>query len=215
MKIVSHHFLRRFNPDVITAPTAFVPLSASLVCHSYLVFEIGAGRGKHAHLYAHVHPDHHIIALERTKNKASDLVKNPPPNLTAIHADAIFWSVYALPPHCLSKVYILYPNPEPHNSNQRFVNMPYFEFLLSRIKAGGQIIIASNIISYIDEACQKLSDVWCLPFDKRLIENTSARTHFEIKYLARGEMCQEVIITKPNNYITHFDDYDKTNNNDQ
>lgn len=204
-----HQFPRRFKPNVIKPPKDFVAINSRIWTHPNLVFEIGAGRGKHAHLYAKAHPDHHIIAIERTKNKAQDLLKNPLPNLTAIHADAIFWSVHALPPACLSKVYILYPNPELANTNQRFVNMPYFEFLISRVKVGGQIIIASNIDEYIDEACQKLTDVWRLPFARRIIETTSARTHFEIKYLARGETCQEIIITKPEYYPTAFDGFDK------
>ncbi len=30
-------------------------------------------------------------------------------------------------------------------------------------------------------------------------------THFEIKYLERGELCQQLIITKPEGYRTRFD----------
>lgn len=207
----THAFTRRFDPTAIRPPSDFCPLDRDIVCHRHLVLEIGAGRGKHAKSYAKMHPNHHLIALERTKNKAQDLLLHALPNLTTIHADAIFWSVYALPPACLSAVYILYPNPEPANTNQRFVNMPYFEFLLSRLKAGGQLILASNIASYIDEACQKLETVWHLPFMIRLIEPSSDRTHFEIKYLARGETCQEIIATKPDGYKTAFDDFDLSN----
>ncbi|MFV5407223.1 SAM-dependent methyltransferase, partial [Acinetobacter sp. 228] len=36
---------------------------------------------------------------------------------------------------------------------------------------------------------------------------TSARTHFEIKYLERGELCQQLIMTKPEGYKTRFDDF--------
>ncbi len=32
------------------------------------------------------------------------------------------------------------------------VNMPFFEFLLSRLKTGGTITLASNIPAYIEEA---------------------------------------------------------------
>lgn len=203
-----HTFARRFDTTAIRPPKNFVALDNQIIKHAHLVLEIGAGRGKHAHTYVKMHPEHHLIAIERTTTKAQDLLAHNFANLTALHADAIFWSVYALPPACLSAVYILYPNPEPANTNQRFVNMPYFEFLLSRLKAGGQLILASNIGDYIDEACQKLTEVWRLPFDKCMIEPTSARTHFEIKYLARGEICQELTITKPEYYPTAFDDFD-------
>ena len=41
---------------------------------------------------------------------------------------------------------------------------------------------------------------------KRKIAQTSARTHFEIKYLERGELCQ-LIMTKPEGYKTRFDEF--------
>ena len=85
--------------------------------------------------------------------------------------------------------------------------MPFFEFLLSRLAAGGSITLASNIPDYIDEAQQQLIDVWKLPFIKEVIPADSARTHFEIKYLERGELCQQLIITKPEGYSTRFDDF--------
>ena len=42
---------------------------------------------------------------------------------------------------------------------------------------------------------------------KEVIPATSARTHFEVKYLERGELCQQLIISKPEGYITRFDDF--------
>lgn len=42
---------------------------------------------------------------------------------------------------------------------------------------------------------------------KRKIAQTSARTHFEIKYLERGELCQQLIMTKPEGYNTRFDEF--------
>jgi len=85
--------------------------------------------------------------------------------------------------------------------------MPFFEFLLSRLKTGGQITLASNIPDYIEEAQQQLIEVWKLPFVKEVIPADSARTHFEIKYLERGELCQQLIITKPEGCTTRFDDF--------
>jgi hypothetical protein len=79
--------------------------------------------------------------------------------------------------------------------------------LLSRLQPGGQITLASNIPEYIEEAQQQLIDVWKLPFVKEKIAASSARTHFEVKYLERGELCQQLIITKPIDYTTRFDDF--------
>ncbi|WP_217271184.1 hypothetical protein, partial [Lactobacillus helveticus] len=58
-------------------------------------------------------------------------------NLQTVHADALPWIVHALYPQQVEQFFILYPNPEPHNPAQRWVNMPFFEFLLSRLKTGG------------------------------------------------------------------------------
>lgn len=211
---LSHNFTRPFAPKHLTKPRTFVDINDILANNQTLCLEIGAGRGRHAAAFATAHPNAHLIAIERTKHKFLALQKLAQSeglaNLTCIHADAIPWAVYALPPNSLSSVYILYPNPEPHNKNQRFVNMPFFEFLLSRMKQGAVIYLASNIKDYIDEAKDTLTDIWRLPFTCTSIDKTSKRTHFEIKYLARGEACFELAITKPVGYKTRFDDYDNT-----
>ena len=85
--------------------------------------------------------------------------------------------------------------------------MPFFEFLISRLQTGGTITLASNIPEYIEEAEQQLLNVWKLPYQKEKIAQTSARTHFEIKYLERGELCQQLIMTKPEGYQTRFDEF--------
>lgn len=77
---------------------------------------------------------------------------------------------------------------------------------MSRLKAGATITLASNLDEYINEAQQLLDEMWLLPYERFDVDINSARTHFEIKYLARGEKCQELIILKPNYYQTRFDD---------
>lgn len=213
--IPSHRFDRLFDAKFLHAPKTvqnqdIQSISQALDSKTPLFLEIGAGKGKHAMLFASSNTDKHLIAIERTREKFNAFQKQAAlgelNNLTFVHADAIAFCVHFIAPNSLDGVFILYPNPEPHNKNQRWLNMPFFEFLLSRLKAGGFVIIASNIESYMDEACQLLDEVWQLPYTKRAIDSTSARTHFEIKYLARGELCQEIILTKPACYQTRFDD---------
>lgn len=84
--------------------------------------------------------------------------------------------------------------------------MPFFEFLLSRLAPNASITLASNIPEYITEAEQQLKTVWKLPYRLETIAADSARTHFEVKYLARNEPCQQLIISKPADYSTRFDD---------
>ena len=198
--------IRQFQAQRMRAPRDFQPIDSTPIC-----VEIGAGKGKHALLFSANHPEFQLIAVERTREKFLAMQKQHQlegqNNLTPIHADALPWVVHALHPAQVQQFFILYPNPEPHNPAQRWLNMPFFEFLLSRLQPGGQITLASNIPEYIEEAQQQLIDVWKLPFVKERIAETSARTHFEIKYLERGELCQQLIITKPADYTTRFDDF--------
>ncbi|WP_288688515.1 SAM-dependent methyltransferase [uncultured Acinetobacter sp.] len=198
--------IRQFQAQRMHAPRDFQSIQPTPIC-----VEIGAGKGKHALLFTAQHPEFQLIAVERTREKFVAMQKQHQiegqQNLSPVHADAIPWVVHALHPAQVQQFFILYPNPEPHNPAQRWLNMPFFEFLLSRLQPGGQITLASNIPEYIEEAQQQLIDVWKLPFVKEKIAATSARTHFEIKYLERGELCQQLIITKPADYVTRFDDF--------
>ena len=198
--------IRQFQAQRMHAPRDFQAIANQPVC-----VEIGAGKGKHALLFSGQNPEKQLIAVERTREKFLSMQKQHglegQQNLQSIHADALPWVVHALFPAQVEQFFILYPNPEPHNPAQRWLNMPFFEFLLSRLKAGGQITLASNIPDYIEEAQQQLIEVWKLPFVKEVIPADSARTHFEIKYLERGELCQQLIITKPEGCTTRFDDF--------
>ncbi|TXJ01417.1 MAG: SAM-dependent methyltransferase [Acinetobacter sp.] len=198
--------IRQFQAQRMQAPRDFTSIVNSPIC-----VEIGAGKGKHALLFTAQNPQTRLYALERTKEKFAAMQKQhllePRPHLQPIHADALPWVVHALFPAQVEQFFILYPNPEPHNPAQRWLNMPFFEFLLSRLQPNGSITLASNIPNYIAEAEQQLIELWKLPYQKQVIATDSARTHFEIKYLERGELCQQLIITKPARYQTRFDDF--------
>ena len=206
---LSHQQERAFQPQRLSAPRDFVMPEAALKPKSSLVLEIGAGKGKHALSFAMQNPDKHLIAIERTRNKFEAFEKLVAQqnfaNLTAIHADAIAWIVHAIAPNSIDSIYILYPNPEQHNPNQQWLNMPFFEFLLSRLQVGGEIILATNIETYMDNAEQQANEVWCLPNTRSQVVSSSQRTHFEVKYLARQETCWELGMKKPEGYQTRFD----------
>ncbi|WP_171530646.1 SAM-dependent methyltransferase [Acinetobacter defluvii] len=198
--------IRQFQAQRMHAPRDFQSIENSPIC-----VEIGAGKGKHALLFSEQNPQLKLVAVERTREKFLAMQKQHQlegqDNLTPIHADALPWVVHALYPQQVQHFFILYPNPEPHNSAQRWLNMPFFEFLISRLQTHGTITLASNIPAYIVEAEQQLQKVWNLPYEKQVIASDSARTHFEIKYLERGELCQQLVISKPENYATRFDGF--------
>ncbi|TCB11964.1 DUF938 domain-containing protein [Acinetobacter sp. ANC 4641] len=198
--------LRQFQAQRMQAPRDFQAIENQPVC-----VEIGAGKGKHAVLFSQQQPQSMLYAIERTREKFEAMQKqhqlSDVKNLFPIHADALPWITHALYPAQVEQFFILYPNPEPHNPAQRWLNMPFFEFILSRLQFEGQITLASNIPEYIEEAEQQLKEIWKLPYEKQVIAPDSARTHFEVKYLERGELCQQLIIRKPADYTTRFDDF--------
>lgn len=208
---LSHQQQRAFQPQKLSAPRDFMLPEVLIKGKQPLVLEIGAGKGKHALSFAQQNPDKHLIAIERTRNKFDAFAKlagqQKSNNLSAIHADAIAWIVHAIAPNSIERIFILYPNPEQHNPNQQWLNMPFFEFLLSRLQAGGEVLLATNIEAYMDNAEQQASEVWCLPNTRHRVASDSQRTHFEVKYLARGETCWQLTMRKPEGYKTRFDNW--------
>ncbi|WP_201589538.1 class I SAM-dependent methyltransferase [Psychrobacter fozii] len=210
---LTHQQERAFQPQRLSAPRDFI--LPSIIGKNKndlpLLLEIGAGKGKHALGFAAQNSDKHLIAIERTRNKFEAFAKlealQASPNLDAIHADAIAWTVHAIKPNSLAKIFILYPNPEQHNPNQQWLNMPFFEFLLSRLQVGGEVVLVTNIEAYMDNAEQQATKVWCLPNTRYTVTTDSQRTHFEVKYLARGETCWELNMRKPEGYKTRFDEW--------
>lgn len=215
---LTHRQARAFQPHKLSPPRDFViPTIISINKNNRLenprplILEIGAGKGKHALSFAAQNADKHLMAIERTRNKFEAFAKlatvQNVSNLDAIHADAIAWIVHAIAPNSVAKIFILYPNPEQHNPNQQWLNMPFFEFLLSRLQVGGEVTLVTNIDAYMNNAEQQATKVWCLPNTRSQVPIDSQRTHFEVKYLARGETCWELCMQKPKGYKTRFDDW--------
>ena len=212
---LSHQQQRAFQPQKLSAPRDFIMPDILVDAELPLVLEIGAGKGKHALNFAQQNSHKHLIAIERTRNKFDAFDKlvgqQKSSNLSAIHADAIAWIVHAIAPNSIERIFILYPNPEQHNPNQQWLNMPFFEFLLSRLQVDGEVVLATNIEAYMDNAEQQANEVWCLPNTRHKVASDSQRTHFEVKYLARGETCWQLNMRKPDGYQTRFDNWRASN----
>jgi tRNA G46 methylase TrmB len=204
-------FVREFNAIAVVAPrnsalstpsTLAFSLPSSFASTTPLDLEIGCGVGWHPVRYARENTDRFLIALEHTRAKfdrfQSRIDGNSPlPNLLPIHADAVRWITHCLAPASLDRVFILYPNPEPKAPNKRWLRMPFMHRLLETIKPGGEIILATNEKAYFDEALAFAVQTWRLKvarqesFTTHSERGQTPRTHFEKKYLLRGETCFE------------------------
>lgn len=169
--------------------------SSRIPFHLPLDLEIGCGVGWHPITYALTHPDRFLIAIEHTQEKFSkfkrriEAHKNPN-NLLPIHANAISWVTHVLRQECLDRVFILYPNPTDF-----WYKRPFFGHLLDCIRPGGSLTLATNLESYAREAKKILQENWKLTLTEES-HPIQPRTHFEKKYLARGQTCWNQVWTK-------------------
>ncbi len=166
--------------------------------------EVGAGVGWHALQRSQSFPERALLSIERTKEKFDSFSKRlenhgRPANLLALHADAIGVAAHFLPPEFFEQIFFLYPNPEPKNPSQRWIRAVFFELFLEALKPGGSIILATNKSDYKDEILELAPqrglyvnriESWTQK-DKR-----QARSHFEKKYLERGERVWNLVLQK-------------------
>lgn len=160
--------------------------------------EIGAGVGLHPITYAKENPNRNLVAIEKTKEKFDKfkrrLERHPDlKNLMAIRANAIQWALEFAPENTFSRIFILYPNPFP--VKKRFHRTLAFGELVKSLRPQGELFIASNIQDYVREAIKEISPSTGL-YLKKVGLVTKGRTHFEIKYLERGENCFEAKFVK-------------------
>lgn len=168
--------------------------------------EIGCGAGWHPIQYATQHPDRRLVAIERTQDKfnafAQRLQNHPSlTNVFGLHADATGVLVHVLPEHRFERIFLLYPNPEPKNPAQRWIRRPFFSQILKVAKPGAHLTFATNEDFYFDELLEWGPREWGLKiFSQRSFQTADQphpRTHFEKKYLARGETCFDVVFEVP------------------
>lgn len=167
--------------------------------------EIGCGAGWHPIRYAAENPDRNLIAIERTAAKfnafASRLRRHDLPNLLALHADATAVLAHDLPAAFFSRLFFLYPNPEPRNPAQRWIRRPFFARVLETCRPGAEIVFATNEPSYFEELAQHGPSTWMLKIKSTRVlgreDLPAARTHFEKKYLERGQSCREIVFICP------------------
>jgi len=196
--------MKDFNKEMVPKPESLRPFELPKLP---LDIEIGCGVGLHPIRYSIQNPDRFLVAIEHTREKFDKFWRRyinhgSAKNLLPIHANAISWVTHILPEECVDQFIFLYPNPnpKPKHFNKRFHGMPFMEQVIKCLKKGGKIIMATNEKFYADEALEWMTGHWNL----KLVENKEygklpsepARTHFEKKYLERGETCYNLIFEK-------------------
>ena len=168
-----------------------------------LVLEIGCGVGFHPIQYSLAHPEHNMIAIEKTKERFTKFKRRyskhkQATNLLPVQANAIDWISQNIQPKELSQIFLLYPCPYPKNkqANKRWFNMPFMGHLLQCLQPGGTLTLVTNEQFYFEEACERAQSTWNVTILKSeaFTSSQKPRTHFEKKYLEAGQTCYELII---------------------
>ena len=185
--------IRPFDPTRIPKPRIWIPFQVPPKMP--LDLEIGCGVGWHPISYAQKNPDRFLIAIEHTAEKFGKFHRRyerheKPSHLLPVHANAISWVTYQLPPNCLERVFLLYPNPTDY-----WYEMPFFGRLQECMKPRATLTLATNLPEYAKSARQQITQEWKM----KIIDESSPiepRTHFEKKYLKSGQKCYNLIFEK-------------------
>ncbi len=166
-----------------------------------LDFEIGSGQGLFAIQRSLARQDRRLLAVERTTGKFQALLgrfarHGSPANLLPVHSDAVNVLTHAISPNQIENCFLLYPNPYPKakHANLRWGFSSALQLLESRIGHMGRLILATNLEWYANEARENipLSTSFRLDRVRELDAREPGRTHFERKYLSRGERLFEI-----------------------
>lgn len=192
--------MRKFDRESVPKPSFVTELPSGF---SNLDIEIGCGVGFHPIDYAKRNPERLLVAIEKTQEKFDKFLgrlKNHPQikNVVPVHTNAIWWIAHLVKPSSVDRYFILYPNPYPKDPQKRFFQMPFMNYLVETLKPGGTITLATNEKYYFDESRDNAEKIFGLKIlEERTVESSEKpRTHFEKKYLSRGETCYNLVLKK-------------------
>ena len=157
--------------------------------------EVGFGAGEHLVWQAEHHPSVGLIGCEPYVNGVAKCLahieRTGVSNVRLFTDDARF-VLQALPPHCLSRAFVLFPDPWPktRHHKRRFVQRSNLDVLARLMKPGAELRLATDDPSYlpwmVEHACRHPAFEWLAesPADWRGRPADWPATRYEQKMLA-------------------------------
>lgn len=169
-----------------------------------LTVEVGCGVGLHPILWSKENSEGRLLAFERTQEKYKKAIgryinNGSPQHVHIVHGDAAVLLPHLITGSCVSQYIFLYPNPYPKSkhTNLRLGQSPFLHFIHDSLILGGTLLCATNIAQYANEMKASLPTLgFNLVSENVISPNERPRSHFEKKYLARGETCVNLIFIK-------------------
>lgn len=200
--------MRAFNKNLVPNPSHHGYPNIDIL-EKPLHIEIGCGVGRHPILWSQQHPQQTLLAIEKSPmrfRKFNDQLQTLAiKNIIPIQSNAISFITHHIPLNSVQHYFLLYPNPYPKEgqANKRWHNMPFMQHVLDTLIPGGQIHLATNMAFYAKEAEHMMQTQWQCKIVERHVYNKNNlpshyHTHFEEKYIVRGENCYHLIFQKNN-----------------
>lgn len=130
---------------------------------SPLVVEIGFGMGQSLLAMAERHPQWNFIGIDVYRAGVGALLdgirRKGLENVRVFEADAIDVLERAIPPATVSKLLVYFPDPWPkkRHHKRRLVKRPFLDLAASRLKPGGELLIATDWAPYAVEMLDALT----------------------------------------------------------
>ena len=122
--------------------------------------EVGFGGGEHLLELARIHPHVGLIGAEPYEAGVAKLLsKFAGETNIRLHEGDARDIVEALPPACLGRVFILFPDPWPktRHHKRRFVQTEMLDALARVMKPGAELRLASDDAGYVDWTLERLT----------------------------------------------------------
>ena len=170
--------------------------------------EVGCGVGKHSIEFCSRNPDRTLIAIDKSRIRMGKLIEKVNSlgglsNFFPIRENATWFITHQIPSESVENYFFLYPNPYPKKAqaNKRWYRMPFMSHVIDTMKTGGLLHIATNMKYYSEESEEWMTSCWKLTLvEKKAYQEANApfspRTHFEKKYLERGQTCWNLVFKK-------------------
>jgi tRNA (guanine-N7-)-methyltransferase len=121
------------------------------------VLEIGFGMGETTALIARQHPEWNILAVDVYRPGVGALLakidQDQLANIRIVEWDAVEVLEHMLTENKLDAVHIYFPDPWPkkRHHKRRLIQTPFIELLVSRLRTGGLIHLATDWPEYADQ----------------------------------------------------------------
>ncbi len=126
------------------------------------VVEIGFGNGEHLAALAALYPERDFLGIEVHRPGVGHLLllasQNGSTNVRASCHDAVEVFQHQLAPDSLDDIYVLFPDPwhKKRHHKRRLIQPPFVALLVSRLRAGGVLHLATDWQPYAEQMLEVL-----------------------------------------------------------